>query len=134
MKVEECTPQGPPTAGREFLSLALLSPPAVGPNFQKGNIMHRECAVCGKGFEHEPARGRVPMTCSPDCARIRKTRQSEQSRQRAAKRGCPPDKHGTSTGYSYYQCTCTLCSKASRLYRQARRRAVRQEQRQEQHT
>lgn len=86
----------------------------------------RKCAECGKQFEWNSGllgnRGRAPMTCSPACALTRKTRQSEQSRQRASKRGCPPDKHGTSTGYSYYQCGCTKCTKWAREYKQHRRK------------
>jgi hypothetical protein len=83
----------------------------------------RECAECGKQFHWQPP-GRAPMTCSPACQLARKNRQSEQSRQRAAKRGCPPDKHGTSTGYSHYKCSCTKCSKWARQYKAQRRRAL----------
>lgn len=90
----------------------------------------RVCAECGKEFEWNSGilgrTGRAPMTCSPDCQRARKTRQSEQSRQRAAKRGCPPDKHGTSTGYSHYKCDCSLCSRWARQYKAQRRRALKE--------
>lgn len=33
----------------------------------------------------------------------------KRSKQRAARRGCPPDKHGTSSGYDYYRCRCQVC-------------------------
>lgn len=83
----------------------------------------RECAECGTTFDWQPP-GRAPMTCSPECQRVRKTRQSEESRQRAAKKGCPPDKHGTSTGYSHYKCDCEKCLQWARNYKQHRREAL----------
>jgi hypothetical protein len=80
-----------------------------------------ECAVCGTEFEHPARQGRVPKTCSPGCARTRKTRQTEESRTRTAARVCPDDKHGTATGYSNYRCGCTECSKWARKYKAERR-------------
>ena len=84
----------------------------------------RECVVCGTKFDWIGGHGRAPITCSPECQRKRKTRKSEESRQRAAKRGCPPDKHGTSTGYSHFKCDCHLCSKWAREYKAHRRQVL----------
>ena len=81
----------------------------------------KQCAVCGRDFEYQAKAGRPPMTCSPDCARIRKNRQSEQSREALAAGGCPPDEHGTANGYTLYKCPCSKCSRWQRLYMQDRR-------------
>lgn len=86
-----------------------------------------ECLVCGTEFDWEPQPGRVPKTCSEDCRRTRKTQQSEQSRQRAAARGCPDHLHGTSTGYSHYKCDCTKCTTWARGYKRKRREIIREE-------
>jgi hypothetical protein len=83
--------------------------------------VQRSCAVCGKPFDYEPRPGRPPVTCSPECQRTRKTRKSEESRSRVAAKECPPDKHGTSTGYTQYKCGCTKCTRWARLYKQERR-------------
>jgi len=84
----------------------------------------RECVICGALLDYEPRSGRPPVTCSPDCHRIRKNQKSEESRQRAVSRGCPDDMHGTSTGYSHYKCHCPQCTKWARLYKQERRKAL----------
>jgi hypothetical protein len=46
---------------------------------------------------------------------------NEESRQRAVARGCPPEKHGTVTGYSQYKCTCIRCRKWASEYQKQRR-------------
>jgi hypothetical protein len=83
--------------------------------------MLRTCAVCGRSFDWEPRQSRPPMTCSRDCQRERKNVLSVQSRQRAAKRGCPDDMHGTMTSYTHYLCGCPTCTRWAREYQQARR-------------
>jgi hypothetical protein len=83
--------------------------------------MTRQCAVCGRDFAYEPKPGRPPMTCSPECARTRKNAQSERSREALAAGGCPPEAHGTATGYTVYKCGCPKCSRWQRLYMQRRR-------------
>lgn len=84
----------------------------------------RHCLVCGRGFEGPTGRGRPPETCSPECGIKRKRQQRAESRQRAENRAIPDHLHGTSTGYTYYKCTCSLCRKWSREYQQARREAA----------
>ena len=84
--------------------------------------MQLTCPVCKKTFEYLPRPGRPPVTCgSEDCRRARKSVRSEESRRRAMNRECPPDKHGTATGYTYYKCGCNLCSRWSRMDMQKRR-------------
>jgi hypothetical protein len=83
------------------------------------------CPVCGEQFDYEPRPGRPPVTCgSEHCRRARKNRKSEESRRRAMNKDCPPDKHGTATGYGHYRCGCPKCSEWSRLYTQQRRKAA----------
>ena len=61
----------------------------------------RTCTVCGEQFEHEQRAGRPPTTCGKaSCRRVRKTRQTEESRTRMSEKDCPPAKHGTATGYT----------------------------------
>lgn len=79
------------------------------------------CAECGNPLP-KATMGRPSMTCSPACGLRRKNRQSAQSRQRAAARGCPPDKHGTTTGYNHYLCRCTKCTTWARRDKARRRR------------
>ena len=82
----------------------------------------KQCLVCGREFQPpQPSRGRPPETCSPEHAAIRKRRKRSESRERAIKRGIPPEAHGTSTGYTYYKCPCTRCRKWAREYKQTRR-------------
>lgn len=82
----------------------------------------RQCLVCGQGFPPPAGRGRPPETCSPECTAARKRQKREESRQRAIKRGqIPANAHGTSTGATYYGCTCTACRKWAREYKQSRR-------------
>ena len=87
--------------------------------------MQLTCPVCGQTFEHlpKPVGGKPPLTCSEDCRRARKNRKSEESRRRAMNRECPDDKHGTATGYTFYKCSCTKCSRWARLDKQKRRAA-----------
>lgn len=90
------------------------SPPSPGPKLA-------ECAVCGRGFALSTKPGRPAKTCSPTCQRKRKNHKSQQSRIRAFNRDCPPDKHGTATGYTFYGCGCPPCTRWAREDRQARR-------------
>jgi hypothetical protein len=83
----------------------------------KGEQM-RTCVVCGGEFAYEPKPGRPPVTCSPECQREHKAR-------RGATRKCPPDKHGTATGYSWYKCDCAKCRHWARDYQRTRRSATR---------
>lgn len=89
--------------------------------------MQLVCAVCGKEFEHEPRPGRPPVTCgAPECRRARKTQKTIQSNRRTHNTECPPDKHGTGTGYNLYRCGCPACSEWSRLYQRQRRRKAKE--------
>lgn len=89
--------------------------------------MQLTCPVCHEDFEYEPKPGRPPVTCGKEeCRRARKTAKSEESRNRAAAKDCPPDKHGTATGYTFYKCDCTDCSRWARLYKQERRAEAKQ--------
>lgn len=85
----------------------------------------RRCLVCGQEFE-STGRGRPPETCSPEHQAIRKMEQRMESRERAMQRGMPEGKevHGTSTGYTYYGCTCGLCRRWAREYKQTRRKVL----------
>ena len=81
------------------------------------------CVVCEKEYQWTPQPGRRrSKNCSTECRRIRHLQMNEESRQRAVARGCPPDKHGTVSGYSQYKCTCTLCRKWASEYKKERRR------------
>lgn len=79
----------------------------------------KQCLVCGKGFEPPAGRGRPPETCSPEHAAIRKRQHREASRKKATQRGLPPghELHGTSTGYTYYNCHCDDCREWARTYK-----------------
>lgn len=81
--------------------------------------MTRQCAVCGREFDYAAKPGRPPVTCSPECARKRKNRQSGVNW--GASRECPPEAHGTATGYNTYHCGCAKCSRWARLYKQGHR-------------
>lgn len=85
----------------------------------------RTCVVCGRDFAYEPKPGRPPVTCSPDCQREHKARQTDESRRRSAGRKCPPDKHATSTGYYTYKCDCDKCRQWARDYQRDYRAAKR---------
>lgn len=86
-----------------------------------------ECTECGTEFDHESLTGgRVPKTCSQKCRRARRTRQNEQSRQRAITRGCPEHLHGTSAGYTFYMCDCTKCCAWGRGDKRQRREAFKE--------
>ena len=82
------------------------------------------CVVCAKEYLWIPQAGRRRSNaCSPECRRLRHVQMNEKSRQRAVARGCPPDKHGTVTGYTQYKCTCAHCRGwASEYQRQRRQR------------
>lgn len=79
------------------------------------------CVVCGREYEWVPQPNRPPNTCSAECRHRRHVQMNEESRQRAVSRGCPPDKHGTVTGYSHYKCACVLCRKWASEYQKERR-------------
>lgn len=81
----------------------------------------RQCLVCGNPFSVETGPGRPPETCSAKCRAERKNLQREQSRQRAATRGCPPEAHGTASGYTHFMCSCAKCRRWARTYQQSRR-------------
>lgn len=82
----------------------------------------KNCLVCGKEFQPPITGGRPPEICSPECTTVRKRQHREESRQRAIDRGQIPAKaHGTSTGATYYGCTCNRCRKWAREYKQSRR-------------
>jgi hypothetical protein len=87
------------------------------------------CRVCHREFEYEPKPGRPPATCgSEECRRTYKTRNTMKSNRRTHNKECPPDKHGTGTGYNLYRCGCAKCSEWSRLYQRERRRKARDTQ------
>ena len=65
--------------------------------------------------------------CSPECRRKRKASQDKARRTAVAKRPCPPDKHGTATGYTDYKCGCDDCRRWARDDQRARRAAARPE-------
>ena len=80
------------------------------------------CVVCGRAYEWVPQPNRRrSKACSEECRRRRHIQMNEQSRQRAVARGCPPDKHGTVTGYSHYKCACARCRKWASEYQKQRR-------------
>ena len=81
----------------------------------------RNCLVCQQPFTAPAGRGRPPETCSSACAIIRKRQQRAASKKRASQRRCPDHLHGTSTGYTYFQCDCAKCRRWSREYQQGRR-------------
>jgi hypothetical protein len=83
----------------------------------------KTCVVCGARLTAQPRMGRPSNTCSDTCRVVRKRARNEKSRQRAIADGCPPDKHGTSTGYSHFRCSCDACRTWARLYKRERRRA-----------
>lgn len=83
--------------------------------------MHKQCSECSREFEAAVGPGRPAMTCSRTCQTTRKSRMSQQSRVRAFNRECPPEKHGTATGYTFYGCGCTRCTRWARLDKQERR-------------
>lgn len=83
----------------------------------------KQCLVCGVALPPPTGRGQPPKTCSPECAATRKREQREESRQRAQNKVIPDHVHGTSTGYTYYGCTCERCRKWAREYMQDRRDA-----------
>ena len=66
------------------------------------------------------------MTCSPECHKASRARQTGESRNRTANRKVPPGFHGTSTGYTNYKCGCPKCRRWARDYRQTRRAAERE--------
>jgi hypothetical protein len=78
----------------------------------------RACVICGNVFTL-PTHGGQPITCSPDCQRKRRNKMVAWWREAHE---CPPDKHGTLTGYVNYQCDCDLCREAEKLYMRKRRR------------
>lgn len=77
----------------------------------------KHCIVCGRVLDSTPTRGRPSMVCSDACRYTRKNAQREESRQRAAKRGCPPHMHGTCAGYTQYKCDCDACKLWARTYK-----------------
>jgi hypothetical protein len=86
------------------------------------------CVVCRNEFEYTSRPGRPPITCgSPECRRARKTEKTLAARKRLRPEDCPPDYHGTSTGYNEYGCGCPKCARWARTYRQQRRREAAQE-------
>lgn len=86
---------------------------------------YHKCVVCGYLFIWTPQPNRRRSnTCSPRCRDARRRQKNEESRQRAVARGCPPDKHGTATGYSHFKCTCARCRKWASSYQQERRRRL----------
>lgn len=87
----------------------------------------RQCLVCGQEINEPTVRGRPVVVCSDRCRLDRKNTQREASRQRAVKRGCPPDKHGTCTGYTQYKCDCERCKGWARSYKQHRRGTLKAE-------
>lgn len=85
------------------------------------------CVVCAEEYEWTPQPGRRRSNaCSEECRRLRHIAMNEKSRQRAAAKGCPPDKHGTVTGYSHYKCSCTRCRKWASEYKKERRHIQRE--------
>lgn len=83
------------------------------------------CVVCAKEYQWTPQPGsRRSKTCSEECRRRRHIQMNEKSRQRAVARGCPPDKHGTATGYSHYKCVCIRCRKWASEYKKEQRRRL----------
>ena len=81
----------------------------------------RQCVICKQLFDYPPRPGRPPVTCSDKCARIRRNKKSYESRARAEDKGCPPEAHGTSSGYSHYRCSCNDCRRWARTYKSQRR-------------
>lgn len=80
-----------------------------------------DCVTCKKPFEwSRTGPGAAPITCSYECRRKRRNQQNKRYRAEAPE--CPPDKHGTSAGYTHYLCDCSLCSKWAREYKQEWRR------------
>lgn len=77
------------------------------------------CVVCGEPFELEKRPGGLPITCSPECQRRRRNEKHAEWR---ANTECPPEAHGTITGYVTYACSCDECRKAERLYMREYRR------------
>lgn len=86
-------------------------------------IVKRKCAVCNRTFE-QPAGIRARITCSPECALARRRGQNRESRERAIAQGCPPDKHGTVTGYTHFRCSCVACRRWAADYKQQRRSKI----------
>lgn len=80
--------------------------------------LERVCVVCRDVFTPERVPGRPPITCSEECQKKRRNDKIAEWRVGAI---CPPKAHGTITGYNTYQCPCSLCRRAERLYIQERR-------------
>lgn len=74
----------------------------------------RECVVCERPFTIERRAGALPVTCSPECRRLRHNENVYRWRDTAV---CPPHKHGTIEGYATWSCGCDDCREASKLYR-----------------
>jgi hypothetical protein len=87
-------------------------------NPRKVRVFTAICEICGKEFQVQVRRGGVPKTCSAECKRKRTNKMSAAYR---ANRHCPPDKHGTLTGYSTYGCPCADCRRAAREYKRKQR-------------
>jgi hypothetical protein len=83
----------------------------------------RQCLVCGGAFDTPSNRGRPPETCSPECLNKRKAQQRKETKNRAIKRGCPDNMHGTQTGATHYECHCAKCRMWWRDYQRTRRAA-----------
>ncbi|QFP97135.1 hypothetical protein SEA_NIEBRUSAYLOR_89 [Mycobacterium phage NiebruSaylor] len=116
MKVEDSSP------GRTSLSVpASPCSETEHPTTRKDPAM-RTCLVCGTPIKEPIGRGRPTELCSDKCRAERKMQQRSESRRRAIARGIPAHLHGTSTGSTYYRCSCDKCREWSRTYQQARRR------------
>lgn len=85
--------------------------------------MRSNCAVCNRSFEQVPG-VRPRVTCSDECAQARKRGQNRAAREKAIAQGCPPDKHGTVTGYTHFRCSCALCRRWAADYKKQRRSKV----------
>jgi hypothetical protein len=68
------------------------------------------CVQCGKPFTYTPGDGPRRKMCSPECVRKRKMAKTVEARAGKTPQDCPPDKHGTAVGATYYGCKCTKCS------------------------
>lgn len=84
------------------------------------NQRETACVVCGGKFMRTLGPGQVPLTCSPECQRVRKNRTAALWR---ANHEVPPDKHGTLYAYATLGCGCEECRSFWAGYRQSRRLA-----------